>query len=141
MDQLKHFFTRLNVWVYQISNGHIGSKLGIQSVLLLYSIGRKSGKKRTTTLSYYRDGENYLVVGSNWGKESHPDWYYNLVQQPRAQIQVGSTTINIEAHQAGEDEYDRLWQLVIRNNTQYIQYQQRTKRRIPIMVLTPIHPG
>ena len=137
MNKWYKFFTALNVFIFKISGGRIGNKLGKQSVLLLHTIGRKTGKTYTTTLSYYRDGENYLVVGSNWGKETHPGWFHNLQHEPNTTIQVGNETIKVQAHQAQEDEYRRLWQFVTGVNHQYIEYQNRIQRRIPIVILTP----
>jgi deazaflavin-dependent oxidoreductase (nitroreductase family) len=69
--------------------------------------------------------------------ESHPGWYYNLIQQPNATIQVGTEIFHIEARLAKDEEYQRLWELVTRQNDQYIQYQSRMKRKIPIEILTP----
>ena len=112
--------------------------MGKQSVLLLHTIGRKSGLSYTTTLSYYRDGNSYLVVASNWGKETNPDWLLNLMQLPHTTIQVKATTIAVEAHVAQCEEYSRLWELVTQQNNQYVQYQKRLKRKIPIVILTPI---
>ena len=134
------FFTNVNVFVYQITNGHLGNRMGRQSVLLLRTIGRKSGKNYTTSLSFYRDGDVYLVVASNWGKENHPDWFYNLMQHPRTTIQVEATSITVDAHQAQGAEYTRLWELVTRQNRQYLQYQKGLERQIPIMILTPTTP-
>jgi deazaflavin-dependent oxidoreductase (nitroreductase family) len=111
--------------------------MGGQSVLLLQTVGRKSGKERVTPLSYYRDGDNYLVVGSNWGKETPPDWYLNLLRQPKASIQVKDKAFAVEAHEAAEGDYGRLWALVCSQNPQYAKYQQGIKRRIPIVVLRP----
>jgi F420H(2)-dependent quinone reductase len=133
-------FTDANVFVYKTTNGHLGNRMGKQSVLLLNTVGRKSGKKHQTSLSYYRDGNAYLVVASNWGKETNPDWFFNLLQLPQTTIQVNTKTIMVEAHQARDDEYQRLWNLIARKNNQYIQYQVGLKRKIPIMVLTPTNP-
>ncbi len=132
-------FTKLHVVIYERSNGRIGHKLGKQSALVLYTVGRKSGKRRSTTLAYYRDGGNYLVVASNWGKEIHPDWFYNLRQKPNASILVGAKTIEVVARVAEDDQYARLWQLVTQNNEQYIEYQKNTSRRIPIVILEPMN--
>jgi deazaflavin-dependent oxidoreductase (nitroreductase family) len=115
----------------------LGNRMGKQSVLLLYTTGRKSGKPFVTSLSYYRDGSAYLVVASNWGKENHPDWFHNLMHLPQTTIQVGTRSIHVAAHSAQEEEYPRLWQLVTQKNEQYIQYQSGMKRKIPIVVLTP----
>ncbi len=139
-NNLIKLMTLLNVSIYRLSNGRLGNQLGKQSVLLLHTIGRKSGKKYFTTLSYYREGENYLLVATNWGKENHPAWFYNLMKHPRATIQFGTRTIISNARQATEEEYPRLWQLVTEKNGQYEKYQRHMKRRIPIIVLEPIPP-
>ncbi len=136
-SSMEKFFTSVNVFIFRTSRGHLGNRMGRQSVLLLNTIGRKSGKRHTTTLSYYRDGSNYLVVASNWGKENHPGWYYNLVQQPSTTIQVGPEIILVEARPAQAEEYQRLWELVTSQNDQYIHYQAGLKRKIPIVILTP----
>jgi deazaflavin-dependent oxidoreductase (nitroreductase family) len=133
-------FTKIHIFIYQISKGRLGSRLGKQSMLLLNTIGRKTGKRRSTTLAYFRDGERYLVVGSNWGKENHPGWYFNLINHSHTAIQVGSNIINVEAQPALGEEYQRLWQLVTAQNEQYIHYQKTTRRSIPIVILTPIKP-
>ena len=70
-------------------------------------------------------------------KEYHPDRFHNLMQHPYTTIQVGPTTLQVEAHQAQGEEYTRLWELVTHQNEQYIQYQKGLKRRIPIVILTP----
>jgi deazaflavin-dependent oxidoreductase (nitroreductase family) len=132
-------FTKLHIFIYRISNGLLGSRLGKQSILLLNTTGRRSGKRYTATLAYFRDGDRYLVVGSNWGEEKHPDWYDNLIKQPHTTIQVKADKINVVAQSAQAEEYQRLWQLVSAQNEQYARYQQQTKRVIPIMILTPIH--
>ena len=114
--------------------------MGGQSILLLHTLGRKSGKNYTTSLSYYRDGDAYLVVASNWGKENQPDWFYNLMKHPHTTIQVAAKSMAVDAHQAQGVEYRRLWELVTLHNRQYIHYQKGLKRQIPIMILTPITP-
>jgi deazaflavin-dependent oxidoreductase (nitroreductase family) len=134
------FFTMANIFVYQKTNGRLGSRMGGQSVLLLHTIGRRSGRSRTTSLSFYRDGNTYLLVASNWGKETNPDWYPNLLKNTRSTIQVGGNTIPVEARPAQSEEYARLWELVTNQNTQYIQYQKSMKRQMPIVILTPIPP-
>ena len=130
-------FTTLNIALYRISRGRLGSQLGPQTVLLLHSVGRKSGKAYTTPITYFRDGNNYLLVASNWGGEKNPDWYLNILQQKSTTIQVKDRTVSVDAQLVEGEEYERLWQLVTRQNAQYLQYQQKTARRIPIVRLTP----
>jgi deazaflavin-dependent oxidoreductase (nitroreductase family) len=138
MDLWIKIFTAIHKYIYRLTNGRLGSQLGQQSILLLYSAGAKTGKKYTTTLSYYRDGEAYLIVASNWGKPNHPGWFYNLLMTPHTTIQVKSKTIVVQAHPAEDDEYPRLWQLVTEHNRSYVKYQQGLHRRIPIVILSPV---
>ncbi len=105
MSGLIRFITSINVFIFRVSNGRLGNRLGMQSVLLLHTIGGKSGEPHTTTLSYYRYGNTYVVVASNWGRENHPGWFYNLMQHPRTTIQERTHTIQVEARQAQGEEY------------------------------------
>ena len=132
------FFTSINVLIFQKTNGRLGNRMGRQSVLLLHTIGRKSEKSYVNSLSYYREGINYLVVASNWGKETDPDWFTNLMQHPQTLIQVGVNEIEVDTHQAEGEDYRRLWELVTEKNAQYLHYQKDINRQIPIVVLTPI---
>jgi F420H(2)-dependent quinone reductase len=138
MNIITKFFVKANVYLFRISGGRLGSRMGKQSVLLLHTLGRKSGKSFSTTLSYYRDGENYLVVASNWGREVPPDWFLNLLKQPDTTIQVKGKDIQVVARQADGDDYSRLWEWIARYNSQYIEYQKSLTRRIPIVILTPV---
>lgn len=137
MSTLAKVFTKANAFVFQLTGGRLGSQLGVQSVLLLHTVGRKSGKAYVTPLSYYRDGENYLLVASNWGKENHPDWFVNLLQRPHTTIQAKDRVIHVVARQAQGEDYRRLWKAVTSQNPQYLQYQKEISRTIPIMILTP----
>ncbi len=132
------FFTSANAFLFRMSGGRLGNRMGGQSVLLLHTVGRKSGKPFTTPLSYYRDGSAYLVVASNWGKEAHSAWFYNLLDHPRTTIQVGAKVIPVDARPAEGKEYERLWKLVTSQNNQYIKYQTGLARRIPVVILTPV---
>jgi deazaflavin-dependent oxidoreductase (nitroreductase family) len=108
-----------------------------QSVLLLHTVGRKSGRSHTTPVNYYRAGSDYILVASNWGRENHPAWFHNLVSQPQTTVQVMGGTLRVKARAATEEEYPRLWELVTSKNSYYPRYQRQTQRRIPIVVLTP----
>jgi len=138
MSIVTKVFTRANAFLFQITNGQLGSRMGKQSVLLLHTLGRKSGKSYSTPLSYYRDRENYLIVASNWGKEDPPNWFRNLMQHSRTTIQVKGATLQVEARQAEGEEHQRLWEVVTRQNSQYLEYQKALTRQIPIVILTPV---
>ncbi len=138
MNPLIKLFTRVNAALVQATGGRLGGQLGPQSVLLLQTVGRKSGKTRVSPLSYYRDGDNYLVVASNWGTEHEPDWLLNLNQRPQAGIQVKNQTFAVTARRATAEEQPRLWELVTRRNPQFLDYQKSITRRIPVIILTPL---
>ncbi|MCW2653374.1 MAG: hypothetical protein QOE41_4972 [Mycobacterium sp.] len=126
--------------VYRHTHGWIGHRtLGIPS-LLLHTIGAKTGKNRTTSLTYARDGDSYLVVGSKSGAPQAPGWYHNLKATPNAEINVGPRRFGVTARPVlpGDPDYDRLWQIVNENNSnRYIEYQKKTSRPIPVVALTP----
>jgi F420H(2)-dependent quinone reductase len=138
MNWFTQFFIKANTLVYQKSGGRLGHQMANQKVLLLTTVGRKSGKAFTTPLAYFRDDENYLVVASNWGQDHAPNWYLNLLHQPQTTIQVGSSSIAVQSHPAQGQEYQRLWEWVCQKNPIYRGYRQKTKRHIPIVILTPI---
>ncbi len=126
-----------NVFVYRLTGGRLGGRMLGQNVLLLTTVGRKSGRERITPVNYYRDGENYVLVGSNWGKPGQAAWYLNLMHLPEARIQVKSQTLKVRARPADETEYPRLWPYLTSLNPFYPRYQAQTKRRIPIVILIP----
>ena len=105
----------------------------------MHTTGAKTGRQRTTTLTYAKDGDSYLIVASKAGDEHHPGWYHNLRKQPDCEINVGSRRFPVTARKVGPDDsdYARLWELVNKNNgNRYNGYQSRTSRPIPIFVLT-----
>jgi deazaflavin-dependent oxidoreductase (nitroreductase family) len=106
--------------------------------LLLTTVGRRSGQARRTPLIYQKDGDSYLVVASKGGHPAHPDWYSNLVAEPRVRVQVGSEVFDATARAADPDEQARLWPRMTAVWPDYDAYQQRTDRPIPIVVLTPV---
>ncbi len=135
------FGTRLlkttHVFLYELSSGWLGGKMAGQSVLLLKTVGRKSGKTYTTPLNYYPDQGNFVVVASNWGQDRHPAWFLNLLHQPAAAVRVKNQVIQVSASQAEGDEYERLWCYVSQKNAFYTRYQQQTRRKIPLVILAP----
>ena len=127
-----------NAFLIRTTNGRIGSKLGTQTILLLETIGRKSGQPRLIPIAHFFHEGKYLVVESNWGKDKHADWYLNLLKNPQAILQVNGRTIHVEAHDAQADEYARLWKFATERHPPFLRYQEMTKRCIPIIVFRPI---
>ncbi len=107
-------------------------------MLLLHTVGRKTGKTRAHTLLYVRDGERFIVCASNNGGPHHPAWYHNLRAHPQARVQAGRTHYTVIAEQADSDERERLWGLLLKVRPQYAEYRKRTSREFPIIVLKPL---
>lgn len=125
-------------WFYQRTGGRLGGRLLGMPVLLLTTVGRRTGKPRTTALTYFSDGHSFAVIASNGGAPRHPDWFLNLRAAPRAAVQVGSRQVRVLVRVAEGQERDRLWARVIGNQPIYAGYQARTSRLIPIVVLDPV---
>jgi F420H(2)-dependent quinone reductase len=132
---------RLHDAIYKGTNGRIGHHIpGGPPSLLLHTVGAKTGLQRTTSLSYARDGDTYLIVASKGGDPKAPGWYHNLKANPTVEINVGTKRFGVTAKPVLPDDpdYARLWQIVNRNNAnRYEAYQKRTSRPIPVIVLTP----
>ncbi|MEU1887154.1 nitroreductase family deazaflavin-dependent oxidoreductase [Micromonospora rifamycinica] len=103
--------------------------------LLLTTRGRRSGKLRRTALIYGRDGEDYLVVASQGGAPQHPSWYLNLLDDPEAEVQVGAETFAVRARTAEPAERATMWPTMTAIWPAYDEYQSRTDREIPVVVL------
>jgi deazaflavin-dependent oxidoreductase (nitroreductase family) len=129
--------SRVNVWLYRKTNGRVGSRLRGAPVLLLTTTGRSSGELRTTPLLYLRDGEAYVVVASFGGSPNHPAWFLNIQANPEVEIQVGAERSARRARAASEQERERLWPTVVAMYPAYANYQTKTTRRIPVVLLEP----
>jgi deazaflavin-dependent oxidoreductase (nitroreductase family) len=134
---IKSFMT-INTWLIRASGGRIAANLGTQTILLLHTTGRRSGKKTITPIAYFYLDDVFFVVASNWGKESQAAWYHNLKANPRVGIEVKGTFISVLSREALDDEYTRLWSYATEHHPPYLDYQKMTTRRIPIIVFVPV---
>ncbi len=132
---LTRMFTATHEFWYRLTGGLIGGRFGKAPILLLTTTGRKSGRKRTTPLLYYEDGDNAVVIASYGGSPEHPEWYLNLRANPKVEAQIGRETKAMVAEAANAEERARLWPLVTEMYSQYDDYQRRTSREIPVVVL------
>jgi deazaflavin-dependent oxidoreductase (nitroreductase family) len=122
--------------IYRATNGLIGHRIpGFAPMLLLDHVGAKSGIKRTTPLLYIEDGENLVIVASKGGYPRHPAWFHNLRANPDTTVQVGSERRPVRARVAATEERARLWPKVVDAYGGYAEYQERTDRAIPLVVL------
>jgi deazaflavin-dependent oxidoreductase (nitroreductase family) len=103
--------------------------------LLLTTVGAKSGQKRTTPLLYGKSGEDFIIIGSKGGSETHTAWYYNLRANPDAEIQVATDHFKVRARMAQGAERVKLWDYILTVWPNFAEYQSRTSREIPVWVL------
>jgi F420H(2)-dependent quinone reductase len=126
---------------YRLTGGVIGHRFpGAPPSLLLDHVGAKSDTKRTTPLTYLRDGDNFVIVASKGGYPKNPGWFYNLRAHPDTTIQVGSRRRPVRARVATPEERARLWPKVVDLYSGYAGYQERTGREIPLVILEPREP-
>ena len=130
-------FTGFHRALYQFSGGRLGSRFGKMPMLLLTTTGRKTGKPRTTPLTYLSDGRDYVLIASNGGKDWPPAWFGNLAVHPEAAIQVGRMMIPVTASVADAEQRGRLWPIVLKRYPNYAGYASKTSREIPLVLLHP----
>jgi deazaflavin-dependent oxidoreductase (nitroreductase family) len=123
---------------YVETDGREGQLWRGVNTLLLTTRGRKSGKRRRTALIYGEDGDRLVLVASRGGHKNHPAWYLNLVENPEVEVQVGADKFSARAHTASPEEKARLWPLMTSIWPAYDDYQARTEREIPVVVLERI---
>jgi F420H(2)-dependent quinone reductase len=128
---------RVHRTVVRASGGRVLGHVAGMPVLLLTTTGRRTGKQRTVPLTYLRDGGDLAVVGSFGGSDWAPAWWLNLQQDSRATVQLGGVTVAVRARTADVEERARLWPTVIGTYQGYARYQARTRRQLPIVLLTP----
>ena len=104
-------------------------------VLLLTTTGRRSGRARTTPLTYFESGEELVVVASNGGEDRPPAWWLNLRHDPGARVTIGSGAEAVTARAATAEEYEQLWPTITRTHPGYAAYARRTTRPIPVVLL------
>ena len=134
---LQQVMSSTHVFFYKLSGGRVGGRMHKVPVLLLTTTGRKTGRKRTTPLLYIRDGNRLVIVASNGGRRMDPSWWLNLKRNPIAMVQVKDGKQTIYAQRAIGSEKERLWRLMTSAYPTYDDYQKKTDREIPVIVLMP----
>jgi deazaflavin-dependent oxidoreductase (nitroreductase family) len=136
MSEATSLFGAEHVKRYRETGGEVGHiwKEG-STILLLTTTGRKSGEPRTTPLIYAQDGDDYVIVASKGGAPEHPGWYENLSKNPDVELQVLDDVFPARARTAEGDERERLWAKVNEVWPHYAEYQEKTDREIPVVVL------
>jgi deazaflavin-dependent oxidoreductase (nitroreductase family) len=131
-------WARENAEKYMESGGTEGTELKGKPVILLTTLGAKTGKIRKTPLMRVEHNGEYAVVASLGGAPKHPVWYHNVKKNPRVELQDGQTSGDYEAREVFGDEKAAWWERAVQAWPDYAEYQKKTDRQIPVFVLTPV---
>jgi deazaflavin-dependent oxidoreductase (nitroreductase family) len=131
-------WARENAEKYMESGGTEGTELKGKPVILLTTLGAKSGKIRKTPLMRVENGGKYAVVASLGGAPKNPVWYYNIKAHPQVELQDGEVNNEYEAREVFDDEKAEWWERAVEAWPDYAEYQTKTDRQIPVFVLTPV---
>lgn len=123
---------------FRSNGGKVGGQFEGAPLLLLHSTGAKSGKQRVNPMMYLADGDDFVVFATKAGTPTNPDWYHNIVAFPQASIEVGESTVNVVARVAEGDTRERLWSRQKELYPGFAEYEAKTAREIPVMVLEPV---
>jgi deazaflavin-dependent oxidoreductase (nitroreductase family) len=132
----EHLFGAEHVRRYVETDGEVGYEWREGAPILILTVtGRKTGNEHSTPLIFGRDGDDYVIVASQGGHRDHPDWYKNLVEHPEVGVQVKADKFRAVARTAEGEERERLWRMMNGIWRHYDEYQTRTDRTIPVVVL------
>jgi deazaflavin-dependent oxidoreductase (nitroreductase family) len=122
---------------FREKEGQISGDFAGAPLLLLTTVGAKSGKEHTTPLVYSQDGDRYVVIASKAGLDKHPAWYFNLLAHPQTKIEIGAQPIPVKAALAEGSERQRLFEQQAALMPVFHDYQRKTTRELPVFILTP----
>jgi deazaflavin-dependent oxidoreductase (nitroreductase family) len=137
-DTVAKVITRLHSELYRRSGGKFAGKAGNTQFLLLTTTGRRSGQPRTTPLNYLPDGDRFVVVASYGGDDRDPQWLQNLRANPQATVQIGPQRHTVRAAVGDADDKAKYWPKLVEMYKGYDNYQRKTSRDIPVVILTPV---
>ncbi|MDH5293446.1 MAG: nitroreductase family deazaflavin-dependent oxidoreductase [Acidimicrobiia bacterium] len=123
---------------FRANGGRVGGQFEGAPLLLLHSVGARSGKERVNPMMYQAVGDAYAVFASKAGAPSNPDWYHNLVANPQATIEVGAIAVDVRARIAEGAERDTIWETQKERYPGFADYEASTTRQIPVVVLEPV---
>ena len=121
---------------FRENGGYVGAPFNSDQLVLLHSIGAKSGEARISPLMSFPDDDGWVIVASKGGAPSNPAWYYNLLANPETTVEFGSETYDVTASVIGQEERARLWAKITTSNPGFADYETRTERIIPLVRLT-----
>lgn len=123
---------------FRANGGRVGGPFENMTLLLLHHTGARTGTERINPLAYLADGDRYVVFASKAGAPTNPDWYHNLKAHPEVTLEVGTETKRAVAREATGSERDRLFAAMAERNPNFAEYERKTDRIIPAIVLEPV---
>jgi len=121
---------------FHANGGKVGGYFAGANMLLLHTIGAKSGQPRTNPLVYVTDGDRVVIIASKGGADSNPDWYYNLLANPTVTVEIGNDRFEARATAVTEEpERSRLYAKMVEHRSGFADYEQKTTRKIPAVIL------
>jgi deazaflavin-dependent oxidoreductase (nitroreductase family) len=123
---------------FRANGGKVGGYFEGMPIVLVHHTGAKTGTERVNPVAYVRVGDAYAVFASKAGAPKHPHWYHNLLAHPRTKIETGDQELEVLAREAKGEERDRIYSEMVELRPQFGEYQQKTDRVIPVVVLEPV---
>jgi F420H(2)-dependent quinone reductase len=136
-DIIMKGFRNFHVFLYHISGGKIAGSIMGSPLLLLTVVGRKSGQAHTIPLVYVRHNDEYLITASAGGADTDPKWLLNLESKPEAKIEIEGKTFTVKPVVTSGAERDELYELFKKQGANFVEYEQKTTRKIPVIRLKP----
>ena len=122
---------------FRANEGRVGGHFAGRTLLLLHTVGAKSGQERINPVAYVKDGDRFVIIASKGGAPTNPDWYYNLLAHPLVTVEVGTEQFRVRATVAAESERTRLYDKMVQMMPSFAEYRDKTTRAIPVIILTP----
>ena len=139
MNFIFKLFVKINIAMFRMTNGRMGSSMKGVPILLLTTIGNKSGQPRTVPVMQIEDGGKRYVIGSMGGAPEDPAWIKNIQKTPEVEVEVrGEKKYRATASLLNGDERARVYEIAKQRMNNFAQYEKKTTRQIPVVVLTPV---
>lgn len=131
-------FNTTNIAEFRANHGRVGGQFDGAPLLILHTVGAKSGQPRTNIMMYLADGDRYLIFASNGGADTHPAWYHNVTAHPEVHIELGDEEFDGVATELEGAERDAKYAEQVRRYPGFGEYQEQTDRTIPVIAVTPV---
>jgi len=122
---------------FRANAGKVGGQFEGGTLLILHTVGAKSGQERVNPVAYTPDQDRLVIIASKGGAPTNPDWYYNIVANPQVTVEVGTEQFTAKASIAPEPERTRLYAKMVEKMPGFAEYEKKTTRKIPVVILTP----